>query len=191
MINWKWGLEYKSCVLIQKGNDWYHAREIRSLVISSQLKQDFDFPFLKDLFDPYCLPCLPAHSHPWHVMNIYEHKWRIVLFCPPRLAGPAKVFYLNGCDLWWLLMCLWDCVSVGWARWMGAVMSEEMELLGRLAGLFCFCALVPGHLIAEWWLWLMSHAKHLFKGQPLCRQWPFAQTASPSAIVHFSGLPLT
>lgn len=33
---------------------------------------------------------------------------------------------------------------------MGAVMSEEMEVLGRLAGLFCFCALVPGHLIVEW-----------------------------------------
>lgn len=49
--------------LIQKGNDWYHAGEIRSLVISSQLKNDLDFPFLKDLFDPlYCLTCLPAHS---------------------------------------------------------------------------------------------------------------------------------
>ena len=132
--------------LIQKGNDWYHAGEIRSLVISSQLKKDFDFPFLKDLFDPfYCLPCLPAHSPPWHVMNIYEHKWRIVLFSlfsPPRLAGPAKAFYLNGCDLWWLVMCLRDCVSVGRASWMGAVMSEGMELLGRLVGpvlLLCSC----------------------------------------------------
>lgn len=38
----------------------------------------------------------------------------------------------------------------------------------------------------------MSHAKHLFKGQPLCRRWPFAQTAGP--IGHcpcVSGQPLT
>lgn len=48
---------------------------------------------------------------------------------------------------------------------------------------FVFCVLVPGHLIVEWWLWLMSHAKHLFKGQPLCRRCPFAQSSSPSAIV--------
>lgn len=37
----------------------------------------------------------------------------------------------------------------------------------------------------------MSHAKHLFKGQPLCRRWPFAQPASPPAIVHSSEPPLT
>lgn len=45
----------------------------------------------------------------------------------------------------------WEIVFL-WAgpRSMGAVMSEETELLRRLAGLFCFCALVPGHLIAEW-----------------------------------------
>lgn len=37
----------------------------------------------------------------------------------------------------------------------------------------------------------MSHAKHLFKGQPLCSRWPFAQPASPLAIVHVSESPLT
>lgn len=40
---------------------YYHAGEIRRLVISSQLKKDFALLLLKDLFDPlYCLSCLPA-----------------------------------------------------------------------------------------------------------------------------------
>lgn len=59
------GWNINGVCLILEGNDWYHAEEIRSLVISSQLNKDLDFPFLKDLFDPfYCLPCLPAHSFP-------------------------------------------------------------------------------------------------------------------------------
>lgn len=37
----------------------------------------------------------------------------------------------------------------------------------------------------------MSHAKHLFKGQPLCRRRPFGQPAAPPAIVHSSKPPLT
>lgn len=73
-------------------------------------------------------------------------------------------------------MGLWDCVSEGW-DWLNGCSHvwRNGNSWGRLPGPICFSLLVSGHLIVEWWLWLMSHAKHLFKGQPLCRQWPFAR----------------
>lgn len=37
-------LDRNPVCLIQKGNDSYHAGEIRSFVISSQLKEDVDSP---------------------------------------------------------------------------------------------------------------------------------------------------
>lgn len=87
-------------------------------------------------------------------------------------------------------LCFW---RLGLVEWVQSCL-KKWERLGRLAGPICFSLPIPGHLIVEWWLWLMSHAKHLFKGQPLCRRWPFARLpvypplSPPFVFVHVVAL---
>lgn len=117
-------------LLIQMGNDWYHAGEIRSLVISSQLKKDLDFPFLTDLFDPfYCLPCLPACLFLllgmwWIFMNTNGELFCFLFLHPVWLDLLKRFIWMAAISdgLWWA--CEIVFLQAGPAEWVQSCLKK-------------------------------------------------------------------